>query len=98
RVRQQRGAEVVAIRNVEAGARREQDVLLLEQIEREGLVVEVWQLLSLDAHERVHRALGGREVQEAAGTRGFENRATRLVQSPARREQFLDALVTAERG
>src|SRR6188508_3430922 len=35
RIRQQRGAEMIAVRNVEAGARCEQHVFLLEQVESE---------------------------------------------------------------
>jgi len=54
--RQRRDPEVIAIRCIEARARRDQDVLLLEQLHREALVVEGRQALPIDADERVHRA------------------------------------------
>ena len=61
---QRRDAEVIAIRRVEARARRDQHVLLLEQLHRERLVVEVRELLLVDADERVHRAARRDEAQD----------------------------------
>src|SRR5215470_13913359 len=54
RVRQIRDAEVIAVRDVETHARRDQDVLLLEEIERKLLIVEARQASLVDADEGVH--------------------------------------------
>src|SRR4249920_2887963 len=62
---QDRDPEMVAIARVEARARRDQDMLLLEQLHRERLVVEARELLAVDADERIHRTARRDELQEA---------------------------------
>src|SRR5688572_9785555 len=82
---QRRDAKMVAVRRVEARSRRDQHVLLLEQLHRERFVVEPRQFLLVDADERVHRAARCDETQEIAVRNAVDDRFTRLIQPAARR-------------
>src|SRR5690606_6608834 len=73
-------------------------MLLLEQLERERLVVEIRNLATIDADERVHRAARRNEVQVATLRDSVDDRLPGLVESPARRAQLRDALEAPERG
>jgi len=68
----------------EADARCDQHVLLLEQVERELLIVEIRQRARLHAHEGVPRPPGRGEPEEAAALHRREDRGARVVQPPAR--------------
>src|SRR5690606_42049111 len=65
-VRERRDPEVIPVRRVEARAGGDEDMLLLEQLERKRLVVETGEQASVDADERIHRAAGRDEIHEAA--------------------------------
>ena len=58
-IRQDRGAEVIAVRHVEHAARRHQHMLFFQQFERELLVVEIRQHIGAHFDEGIHRAAGG---------------------------------------
>src|SRR5206468_10803052 len=88
RIWEVRDAEVIAVRNVEADAGRDQHVLLLEQVERELLVVEVRQCARIDPDERVHRPAGRGEREKAALRDRARDRPARLVQPPARGDEL----------
>src|SRR5690606_42076699 len=53
RLGQQGDAEVVAVGDVEAGTRNDQDVFALQQMQGKRLVVELWKTLRVDARKRV---------------------------------------------
>ncbi len=57
---------MVAVRDIEAHPRRNQHVLLLEQIERELLIIEIRQLARIEelltAYEALSRRLSARET------------------------------------
>src|ERR1039458_9147405 len=97
RVRQGRDAEMIAVRHVEAHTRRHQHVLLLEQIERKLLIVELRQRLRIDSNKGVHRTLRRREPKIAAMGDGLENGSTRFVQPPAGTDNLSNALVAPKR-
>src|SRR6185312_1252501 len=78
--------------------RRHEHVLLLEQIEREFLIVERGKLTGIDAHEGIHGAFGWLEPQEAAAAGCAEDGPPRLVEPAAGAYQVLHALIPAERG
>src|SRR5262249_33739538 len=82
---------------VEARARRDQHVLLLQQLHRKLLVVEARQLLAIDADERVHRAARRDEVEETALRDAVDDRLAGFVETTARRAELANALEPAER-
>src|SRR5258706_15943851 len=72
-------------------------MLVLEQVEREGLIVEVWQHIAAYFDERIQRTHGTRELEILAARDAVENGLPRLVQAPAGARQFTNALIAAQR-
>ena len=67
RIGEIRNAEEVGVPGVEAAAWRDENVLLLQQVQREALVIEVRKSRLVDANKGVQGALGGRDEQVRAG-------------------------------
>jgi hypothetical protein len=80
-VRQRRDPKVIPVTRVETRARRDEHVLLFEQLQREGLVSERRQLLAIDADERVHRSTRLYEVKIAAAGDRIDDSLARLIEA-----------------
>ena len=85
------------VRHVETRARRDQHVLVFEQVHRKTPVVEPRQFPGIDADEAIERAHRRRDGQVPAARHRFEDGLARFVQPSARAHQLADALVAAER-
>src|SRR5690606_12994342 len=90
-------AEVVAVRHVEARAGDDQHVFFLEQLQREGVVVEAARGGAGDRGETVERALRRDQVEMLALGAGLDQRRARLVQAAAGRGQRADRVLAVQR-
>ena len=95
--RQIRDAEMRLVRRIEARARGEQHMLVLEQIHRELLIAKIRQHAVLDSDERIDRAARCMDLEILALRDAVENGLSRLIQAAARSGQLVDALIAAER-
>ena len=87
RLRQQGHAETVAVGHVEAGARHDEHVLVLQHLQRERMVVEAARGIAHHAGETVQRACRRHQREVFAGLAALHQRATGFVQPPAGRAQ-----------
>src|ERR1700738_5213251 len=71
-------------------------MLVLEQVEREGLIVEVRQYVAAPLDEGIERTHRTRELEIFAARDAVENGLPRFVQAAAGAGQFADALIAAQ--
>src|ERR1700754_2453128 len=88
---------MIFIRHVETHAGGDEHVLLLQQIERKLLIIEIGYGFRIDADERIHGAMHAANLEVATAAHRVEQRTPGFIEATARTDQLANTLIATER-